>query len=270
MEFRNILIVYDPTRPEQPALERAAIIAAESAVKLIVFACIHEDVEKDADRAGKTRQLLAEQRDVLARAVAPLEEQGVDVTTEVDWDRDWYSAVVRASIRHNADVVLKSTYRHSHRQRLLNRTSDWTLVRECQCPVLLVREGEQRDTHKILAAIDILAEGESYERLNRQIIDFGQRVLDSHRAEVHFINAFQDLKAFPDRNKLIANCGVDSSHIHIQMGEPEEVIVDRARELAASLVVVGNSGRSGLSAVINGNTVEKVLDRLDCDVLSMP
>ena len=38
----------------------------------------------------------------------------------------------------------------------------------------------------------------------------------------------------------------------------------------ASLVVGGNSARSGLSAVFKGNTVEKVLDKLDCDVLSMP
>ncbi len=270
MEFRNVLVVYDPTRSEQPALERAAWIAANRPVKLFVIACIHTELEKGASRAEQTRRLVAEQRAELAQTVAPLVEQGADVTAEVEWDRDWYGAVVRASVRHDADVVLKSTYHHSPRQRILNRTSDWTLIRECHCPVLLVRQGELRDMHKILAAIDILAEGESYERLNRQIIDFGQRVLDSRRAEVHFINAFQDLKAFPDRNALIRNCGVDSSRIHIQMGEPDEVIVDRARELAASLVVVGNSGRSGLSAVINGNTVEKVLDKLDCDVLSLP
>ena len=43
-----------------------------------------------------------------------------------------------------------------------------------------------------------------------------------------------------------------------------------ARDLDASLVVVGNSARTGLAAVFKGNTVEKVLDKLDCDVLSMP
>jgi nucleotide-binding universal stress UspA family protein len=33
---------------------------------------------------------------------------------------------------------------------------------------------------------------------------------------------------------------------------------------------VGNSARSGLSAALHGNTVEKMLDKLRCDVLSMP
>ncbi len=270
MEFRNVLVVFDPTRSEQPALDRAAVIAADSGVRFVVFACIHEDLEGHPNRAEETRRRIGLQREQLAQAVAPLVEQGAAVTTEVEWDRNWYDAVVRASIRHDVSVVLKSTYRHSARQRILNRTSDWTLIRECLCPVLLVREGEPRDMHKILAAIDIRARSEAYDRLNRQIIDFGQRVLDSPRAEVHFINAFQDLKEFPDRNELVRSCGVDSSRIHIQMGDPEEVIVDRARELGASLVVLGNSGRSGLSAMISGNTVEKVLDKLECDVLSLP
>ena len=48
------------------------------------------------------------------------------------------------------------------------------------------------------------------------------------------------------------------------------MIVNHARSLNASLVVVGNSARSGLAAMIRGNTVEKVLDKLECDILSMP
>lgn len=54
------------------------------------------------------------------------------------------------------------------------------------------------------------------------------------------------------------------------VGEPEGVIVENARELNAGLVIVGNAARSGISALINGNTVEKVVDRLECDILSMP
>jgi universal stress protein E len=69
---------------------------------------------------------------------------------------------------------------------------------------------------------------------------------------------------------LINSCGIASERVHIRMGEPEEVIVQSATEMQANLVVVGNSARTGLAAVMRGNTVEKVLDRLDCDVLSLP
>lgn len=136
--------------------------------------------------------------------------------------------------------------------------------------MLLVKEGKARDLRRVLAAIDIRSGRESYEKLNEHIINLSKRILDTEKAEVHFINAFKDFHTVPDRNTLIRNCGVSSDRIHIQMGEPDDVIVRGARDLDASLVVIGNSARSGLSAVINGNTVERVLDRLDCDVLSMP
>ena len=85
-----------------------------------------------------------------------------------------------------------------------------------------------------------------------------------------FVNAFRDFRGVPDRQALIKETGIDSDRIHIKLGEPEKVIVDQARALDASLVVVGNSARSGLAAAVHGNTVEKILDKLDCDILTMP
>lgn len=272
MEFRNLFVVFDPTRPNQPALERAAIIAMEVPCEVHVFACIYAEPEKGGDKSAHIRRLLSAQQETLDAAVAPLIEKGIAVTTEVDWDKDWYKGVLRASIRNNADVVLKSSYPHTQAQRILNRTSDWTLIRECLCPVLLVKESEVAQNRRVLAAVDIRPEKGAYDELNRQIIDFSHRVTDGPgpEAELHFVNAFDELKAVPDRNALIKNCGVSSDRIHIQIGNPDDVIVQRARDIDASLVVVGNSARSGVAAMFNGNTVEKVLDKLDCDVLSIP
>lgn len=270
MEFTNIFVVYDPTREEQLALERARTIAAEARVNVHVFACIHAELDSDTEKAQQIRSRLAQQRAQLDAAVAPLVAQGVAVSTEVEWDKDWYHAVVRASIRAHADVVFKSSYRHSSSQRVLNKTSDFTLIRECLCPVLLVKEETPRDVRKVLAAIDIREEKASYGKLNERIIDFTRRVMDSESTEVHFVNAHKDLASFPDRNALIRNCGVDSERIHIKLGKPEDVIVENARGLDVSLVVVGNSARSGLSALVNGNTVEKVVDKVGCDILALP
>jgi universal stress protein E len=122
----------------------------------------------------------------------------------------------------------------------------------------------------VLAAIDICAKKESYERLNKSVIDFSKLFVGKNGTEVHYINAFQDFKGMPDRQELIENWGIESDRIHIKLGDPDKVIVRQANKLGVGLVVVGNSARSGLPAAIMGNTVEKVLDRLDCDVLAMP
>ena len=270
MEFKNFFIVYDPTCEKQPALERAAQIAQETEVNLHVYACIHSDLPKSPEKPNEVRVQIDRQKAILESVVAPLADQGFKVTTEVEWDKDWCQAVVRASIGSGADVVLKSSHPHTPSQRILNRTSDWTLIRECLCPVMLVKEDTDHSSRNVVAAIDPRAANETYEHINQHIIDFSRRVLDNDHADVHFISAHKELSSSPDRNALIKNCGVKSDRIHIRLGDPEDVIVENAKALNASLVIVGNAARSGFSALVNGNTVEKIVDRVECDVLSMP
>ncbi|MFT5711150.1 MAG: universal stress protein E [Halioglobus sp.] len=270
IQFNKLFVVYDPTRQEQPALERAADIARENSASLYVFACIYADTEKFAQPSAEVARLIEEQREILAKIVEPLSAEGLKVSIDVEWDKDWYHAVVRASAKLAADMVLKSSFKHSAGKRLLNRTSDWTIMRECLCPVFLVKDRAPRDVPRVLAAIDINAKKESYERLNHKVIEVAGQILNLHRAEVHIVNAFSDFKGIPDRAELVRSSGIASDRIHIKMGDPEKVIVAQAKALDASLVVVGNSARSGVSAVLHGNTVEKMLDKLECNVLSLP
>jgi len=269
-QFDRLFVVFDPTREEQPALERAANIAEGLSSSLHVFVCIHSDKAASDDGPTEIKRLVAEQQDILDRAVASLPDRGIEVSTEVEWGKDWYQAVVRASVERAADLVLKSSSKHSTGKRILNRTSDWTIIRECHCPVLLVKDRSPRDVPRVLAAIDICAKKESYDRLNQNVISFGKQIFNRRGAEVHYVNAFQDFKGVPDRQKLIQDTGIESDRIHIKHGTPEKVIVKHAKKLDVSLVVLGNSARTGLSAALMGNTVEKVLDKLKCDVLSIP
>ena len=269
-QYSNLFVVYDPIREKQPALERAADIAADTGASLHVFACIYAETGAAADKSDEIAQLLAQQQTTLDLAVAPVRERGIAVTTELEWDKSWYLAVVRASIKMGADMVLKSSFKHSSSKRILNKTSDFTLMRECLCPVLLVKDCTVREIPKVLAAIDICARKESYERLNKNVIDFSKLFVGKNGTEVHYINAFQDYKGVPDRQELIENWGIQSDRIHIKLGDPDKVIVQQANKLGVGLVVVGNSARSGLPAAFIGNTAERVLDKLDCDVLSMP
>lgn len=267
MEFKRFLVVYDPTREEQPALDRAAVIADEVGASLHLFACIHGDIS-GTDSEVKIR--LAEQQAALDERLAPIAASGVETSSEVEWDKDWHHAVVRASTRNRADMVLKSSFKHSAGQRLFKNTSDWTVIRECPCPVLLVKTSDRPELPRILAGVDIRATTENYEKLNQHVIEFSRLLVESEMAEVHVVNAFQDFRVKPERQELIRVSGVDTEHVHIKMGTPDHVIVEMAKIIEASLVIVGNSHRSGLAAMLHGNTAEKILDKLDCNVLAMP
>ncbi len=275
MPSNCILVVYDPTVDAQPALARAAVRARSTGapdVRLHVYSCIHTKIPKSKDKAARKAELVAAQEKILKNAVSELVEQGVHVTTEVEWDKDWYQAVVRAADRIEADAVFKSSHKNSPSQRLLKQTSDRKLLRQCACPVFLVKSEEDlaSSSRIILAAVQFRGEAGVYDELNKKILDFCQRLTPSANVKVHFVNAYTELSERPDKGQLVRACGVPSEQVHIRMGETDDVIVEAARELGVNLVVIGNSARTGLSAVINTNTAERILDRLDCNLLAMP
>ena len=270
MQVKKILVVFDPTTDAQSALERAALISQHEGNEIHLFSCIYSELPKSDDESGEIDRLIVAQNGILDSAAAPLIEKGIKVTTEVEWDKDWYQSVVRASARSGADAVLKASHKHSATQRLFKKTSDWTLIRQCDCPVLLVKGEATSEGRKVLAAVDLRGDKDSYEEINANILDFCKRFVDAEHSEVHFISAHKDLASRPDRGSLIRACGVEGDKVHIKMSEPSKAIVETAKELDANLVVIGNSARSGLSAAVNSNTAEKILDELACDLLAIP
>jgi universal stress protein E len=270
MQVNKILVVYDPTSDYQPALERAALIARREGTAIHLFSCIYNVLDETADKAGEIENLVALQQEILDEATKHLVEQGLQVSTAIEWDKDWYQAVVQASKNSGVDAVLKASHKHSATQRLFKKTSDWTLIRQCDCPVLLVKGRPIEEGRTVLAAVDLRGEKDHYEEINANILNFCRRFVDAEHSELHFVNAHKDLPTRPDRGSMIRACGVASDKVHIKMGEPGKMIVETANEMGANLVVIGNSARSGFSAAVNSNTAEKILDELHCDLLAIP
>ncbi len=275
MASTTILVVYDPTRDAQPALGRAAALAQSAAgadVKLHVYSCIYSRIPKSEGKAARKAELIAAQEKIVQEVVSSLVDKRVQVTVEVEWGKDWYEAIVQAADRIEADAVFKSSHKRSASQRLLNDTSDRTLLRQCACPVLLVKADTEATaaSRTILAAVQFRGEAGTYDKLNEKILDFSKRLLAGGAVKIHFINAYTELSDRPDKGQLTRACGVPSDQVHIRMGDTDSVIVDLAQELNADMVVIGNSARTGLAAVINTNTAEKILDKLDCNLLAMP
>jgi universal stress protein E len=145
-------------------------------------------------------------------------------------------------------------------------------LRECACPVFLARSDadESSSERVILAVVEFREDAGAYTELNKKIVEFATLLLAADTVKIHFINAYTELSDRPDKGQLVRACGVPSDQTHIRMGETDDVVVEAARELRANLVVIGNVTRSGLAAKISNSTAEKILDKLDCNLLALP
>jgi nucleotide-binding universal stress UspA family protein len=60
---------------------------------------------------------------------------------------------------------------------------------------------------------------------------------------------------------------LDSSSVYVDFGDPYAVIVKKAEQIGASLLVIGGSGATGLKRVFLGSVAEKVVRNAHCSVL---
>jgi universal stress protein E len=67
--------------------------------------------------------------------------------------------------------------------------------------------------------------------------------------------------------KLGEDAQVRAEHVHLECGEPADIIARCAQSLGADIVVMGAVSRSALERMLIGQTAEQVLDAVDCDVL---
>lgn len=55
----------------------------------------------------------------------------------------------------------------------------------------------------------------------------------------------------------------------VEVGDPAEVVLRVAREVGASLIVLGTRGRSGLGRLLMGSVAEQVVRAAECPVLTV-
>jgi universal stress protein E len=282
--YKNLFVVIDPTRPDQPALARAMAVSQRNKARVTAFSAVYKPVEQMLDassrKAGKQAELKSWEKQV-KDLVAPYKAKGLKVKQDTYWTADWYAAVSRAALRAEADLVIKSTFRHGKLQRLLHSTSDFTIMRHSPAPVLLVRERKSFSGKVILAALDLVSKDEGHMGLNNAVVKNAREMAEFTGLPLHVIAA---VPARPDFSHLLAGLedhpggeiaaladsfGVALNHFHVQRGDAKRVIVEKANALKADIVVLGVSARSGVQGVLVGSTAQKILDKLDCDVLAV-
>ena len=68
-------------------------------------------------------------------------------------------------------------------------------------------------------------------------------------------------------DRLAQSAQIPKTHRHLQLGHVAPELSALAKQLRAGVVVMGAVSRSGIQRLLVGNTAERVLDDMPCDVL---
>jgi universal stress protein E len=295
---RRILVaIKNPGARAQPALRKAAQLAAAMGARLELFHAISEPVYLDAFLLeGMTleqtqKQWRARLVKKLEKHAAQLRAEGLSVDVSCEWDFPAYEAVIRRASRSAADMIVAERHATKHVLPWLLRFNDWELLRRSPVPVLLIKRPQPWRKPGVLAAIDPLHSFAKPAKLDGEIMDAAQIAVDALGGKLHLAHAFpgallpaerlspvsaelavtlerqatrEARKSFAD---AVEQAGLSGARKHFVSGHAVDVIPKLAKQQHVQLVVMGAVSRSGLKRLVIGNIAEQVLDALPCDVL---
>ena len=299
--LRRILVaIKNPASRSQPALHKAAQLAAACGARLELFHAIADPVYLDAfalqgmSLQQTQRQWRERVNARLEKHAIPLRQDGHVVEVSSEWDFPAYEAIIRRAARTDADLIVAERHATRHVLPWLLRFNDWELLRRSPVPVLLIKRSLRYRKPIILAAIDPSHSFAKPAKLDAEILAAANQLALSLNGKLHAAHAFPGAMMPSDRLTPLASDvlatvekrttratrdargafiaaleqgGVSDARRHFVIGHPIDVIPALARKQRANVVVMGAISRSGLKRLVVGNIAEQVLDALACDVL---
>jgi len=295
MEYKNILVMVDPTKQQQPSLARAAYLARSYGAKISAFLCIYDlsyemtsmlsQDERNAMQQGVMDQHSEWLKDLTS------EYDDLDITSHIAWHKRPFEAAIKYVQQKNIDLLVKSTHKHDKIKSVIFTPTDWHLLRKSPCDVLLVKEHEWPTNGNILTAVNAVSEDSDHINLNNKVMQHATDLAKVISAKVKVVNGYPgtpvniaieipefNAQQYSDSVKrhhvdacvaIAQQYGLSDDDCFIEEGLAEDVIPAISKALDAELVVIGTIGRTGLSAAFIGNTAEHVIDRLHCDLLAV-
>ncbi|MCG8415119.1 MAG: universal stress protein [Pseudomonadales bacterium] len=286
MNLQHILVVIEPDSDEQPALARATDLAKLADCRLELMLADHSPYLEDGFyfdpmQAKELRQQHGERRlTELENIAEPLRNQGLEISCTTAWGNPAHDEIIARINSSNPSLVIKATRHHNKVARLLLSNSDWELIRHCAAPLMLVKTEPWQSHPKILAAVDPYHVHDKPASLDNKLIAESRYLAELAEGEVHLFHSnwvpplsgvyalVHDVQLDIDLlHKLAESNSIAESHCHWSSDEIVKSLPETVEQLGINLVVMGAMSRSRLDEFLLGNTAERVLDSLECDVL---
>lgn len=295
MNVRQLLVIINPAQTSQPALRRATWLARATGAAIELLLCEYNSALEhsflfDAETLANGRNgLLAKLHEDLEGMAQPLREQGLQVNVQVRWGKRNEDVIVQRVKELQPDIVFMSAHHHGPLKRWILTNSCWQLLRHCPAPLWLVQHGNWQ-TRGICAALDPLHSADKPAALDLQLIAAAKQLSKVLEMPAQYLHSYPPLPPsllFDSQlvndyahynqvcaeqhrlafEQLLQSAGIPLTSAILREGFAEEVIALFVQEQRIDLLLMGAISRGHIASALLGNTAERVLEAVNCDVL---
>lgn len=288
---KHIIVLLDAEEESATAVKKAAKIAAATKSKLTLLSCVYNGTLNNANLSAKSAK-----HGFLSKVTADLETlaetarlQGLEVVTEVIWEKHSGAGLLNYLSESEADLVVKPTHNQSAVKRTFFSHTDWELIRKCPAPLLLCKRNEWRQPLSISAAVDPVGHLKEDDASDDSIINCAKSLSNSLVGHIELLHVYdpapltqyvgepnvsaihagdqlkvQHQKALLD---LATKHEFAADNVKLAKGEPSHVIPEFLESNSVDIIAMGAASRKGLKRWLLGNTAERVLDKITIDIL---
>lgn len=301
--FKKILAIADSSDRENTAVARASYLASRNRGQLAVVATVASI--PIVETCGSDRQsaflcdieleeaIVHRERLRVEALVAPFREAGLEVNSRV-LRGDPSLEIIREVVRNHHDVVMMSADSESRLTSALFGSTCIDLMRSCPCPVWVIKPEQIGVYARVLAAVDPRPADKEHSALNMKIIELAASLAQAehgdlitlHTWSIPGISNLEVLFSRGDMDRVVSEiqhehmawlddlleqCSLNHVHhqIHLLEGVAAELIPSVAKKQKVDVIVMGTACRAGIAGLFIGNSVEQVLRKVDCAVLTV-
>jgi nucleotide-binding universal stress UspA family protein len=282
--FKNILVSIDfKAKTEQAKIDRVLELMWKDESISLTFIYIAPEVTPDPETSivsSKNQQEslvkhAQERLDILAASFKddlPLDNK---ITCVVKIGKPSV-AIIQQVLQGKHDLLLVSTRDKTFADNLLGNTT-MEIMRRCPCPIWAVKP-DPVERKKIMIGIHFDEKIEDRnEGLNQELLRLAMMFKSDSTREIHLVNVIS--KATPEQHEQYVSDlehfakNVDDSELKVIIkvleGDVTTMLPDYEKQNAIALLVLGMLSRTGLKGFFIGNTAEKILNDIDCSVLTV-
>ncbi|MEM5499516.1 universal stress protein [Paraglaciecola mesophila] len=308
-KFNKFLYVLNNDSQEpSPSLLRTIGLAKNNQVDLTLLLVLPKlsipySLKTEGLNTVEIEQAIFTQQEQKLRQLVTSLDAGINIEVQLKVGKRYLESV-RLVLAERCDMLIKEVDKLSWLDHLIG-SDDMHLLRNCPCPVWLMKKDEKPNYKNILAAVDFDSENDKTcnDELNYLIMSLCSSIALAEFSRIHvatvynaahagFVSLWADNPEKIEKEMLESEfrnsrykmdllfdnvkqeIGIESFnflslHPHIVKGTAGEELPKIAKNIDADLVVMGTVARTGIAGLVIGNTAETILNQLNSSVLAI-